>query len=137
MRSMPLLSGVAIVGLIIACGRQGAVGTQVNQVTLTLTCDNDGGKIGVHPWRVRSKTTEAIKWHLASGSKSVTIAPKDPSHWPFTSPEPIVVSGDVTSNDFKPVNPPDTVFKYSITGICTRSNRQDTVALDPDMIIPN
>ncbi len=137
MRSMPLLSGVAIIGIMIGCGRREELSGHIHQVTITLTCDNDGGKVGVHPWRVRSTTKEAIKWHLASGSQSVTIAPKDIAHWPFTSSEPIVVSGDVTSNDFKPVIPPDTVFRYSITGICSRANRQDTVALDPDMIIPN
>jgi hypothetical protein len=105
-------------------------------VTITLTCPNDGGRIGVHPWRMNVTKADGVTWFVPANDKAVWITPKDPANWPFDSDTIKVTSGNsVTSTNFKPTVEAGT-YKYKVTGVCDNTGGPDTVVLDPDMIIP-
>ena len=139
MRIVPSLLLVGAVGLALACNRENLSTAGPHKVIISLTCDNDGGKIGVQPWRVRSLKSESIKWTVAQNNTTVSLEPKDPAQWPFVSAPPITVSNanPVTSSDFKNLTPGDSIFPYKVTGVCNHHGQMNKVVLDPDMIIPN
>jgi hypothetical protein len=145
MRRIALLSAVAGIALIAACSKAKddvpaapppPPPPPPNRVTITLTCPNDGGKIGVHPWRINVTKADGVEWSVGANDKSVWITPKDPAMWPFDGDTINVTSGNsVKSTNFKPTVEAGT-YRYVVTGVCDNANGPDTVVLDPDMIIP-
>ncbi|HEX6573458.1 MAG TPA: hypothetical protein VF042_00690 [Gemmatimonadaceae bacterium] len=148
MRRIALMSSMVGVCLIAACGKakDGGPDTAVNppppppppvvptnQATIIFSCSNGGANISVVPWRVR-EVTEASGVKFRAPQNAVWIVPKDPNHWPFDTNR-IDVKGDTTVKNFKPVVDIGT-YKYVVYGVCVNGTEQDTVILDPDMIIP-
>ena len=144
MRRAPLLSAVAGIALIAACGKREdstppappppPPPAATNQVNIRLKCDNDGADIDVHPWRIKVYKADGVLWHAPQDS--VWIAPKDSTKWPFDKDTIKVASGaKVPSTNFKQSVDTGT-YKYKIIGICNNTSGVDTVVLDPDMIIP-
>lgn len=133
-----LCLGVSVIALQAACGRP-----EINTVRVTFSCDNDGGRIGVAPWRLHVDTSvKTVTWTIPEANVTVFIEPKDTSaaKWPFVSQKPITVkSGEPgRSPEIKMHRErQDTIYKYKVTGVCARGSNQDTVVLDPDMIIPD
>ena len=140
MRIGGVLPCAGLVALAAACGggdRSGAVPGE-SPVVITFTCSNGGALMGVHPWRVKlNDSTDHIKWTLnATNATSVTISHKDGSPWPFQDPPPTVGSKPASTRGVKAPNIPSGTYRYNVTGICKVGSTEDTVVLDPDMIIP-
>lgn len=139
MRSGPLIIGIGAIVVAVACNKQPAVQGGASRVTITLNCEGNGATIGVHPWRAMlASRSDSILWTLAGPTGyTVSITPKDPARWPFSSPPPIVVGAQGGVGKNIPAGVAAGTYKYVVTGVCVRSGQApDTVILDPDMIIP-
>ena len=111
---------------------------------ISFKCERDGGgTVTVKPWRARFyDRADNIEWTLQApggeiGPDSVLIGPKAGSPWPFSTIYPIVVKKNPVSVSGIPVYIPGGTYKYFVTGICKVPGMpNDTVGIDPDMIIP-
>lgn len=130
---------LSVVGVVVACGKSEMQQTSppANTVNVHFSCSNNGGRIGVEPWRVSLDQALPATWTVLQQNVTVFIIPKDPNKWPFISKDTItVMKGAVgTRNDYDP-NATDSLYKYKVMGVCARGSNRDTVILDPDMIIP-
>lgn len=96
---------------------------------------------GMNGWRKRLEKKKTIKFVLtASGDDYVKITKVDKSApWPFVDSTEIVLRNGNSVERARPdLNAQDTIFHYNVVGICIRADAtQDTVVIDPIMILPN
>jgi hypothetical protein len=130
-----------------ACKPAASVNLLENNVNIDLECLDDGGvSFTLSPWRVTMPVHGSIRWVLGRLHKvnQAEIKPAaDPAKWPFVEPsfttKPGAPAEGRNLNPNRPKQPGEyTVYKYTVSAICYRdAGVQDTVIIDPDMIIPN
>lgn len=113
-----------------------------NNVLIDLECLDDGGFTAtINPWRAEfpKERGGSVKWTLGKLKKvnEADIQQTTPATWPFTEPSFKARPGNpAEGKNLKPGTVPGT-YKYTIRAICYRDGGvQDTVVIDPDMIIP-
>lgn len=112
-------------------------------VNVDIDCLNDNGVTGVSftlsPWRVEVPNRGAIRWVLGKaprGNKTV-IKPANAARWPFQEPSFTTEPGNPNAGGRLKAGVTAGIYKYTVTTICYRDGGvEDTVIVDPDMIIP-
>jgi hypothetical protein len=131
--------GAAVIAT--ACGRFSATSKDKSKVVVDLTCTNGGiSAYKVDPYTAAiTHRTQHFTWTLSSGSTAVEaiISAKGTNPWPFDDPYYTVTTGNSVKSKTVKADIPEGTYKYLISAVCSLpDNKQDTVPIDPDMIIP-
>lgn len=135
--------GIFILGSTVAagaCTRPSTMNKDKSKVSIDLACTNGGiSAYKVDPYVSEiADRTKHFTWTLTGNDDVVQaiIIPKGANPWPFVETSYVVLKGKSENSKTLKDSIPEGTYKYSIGAVCKNGSKQDTVTIDPDMIIP-
>ncbi len=135
-----LLATILVVtGLRYADARRpdGLVAADTATVMVDIRCTGDRIRQSVTPWELEINQGDAVEWrlHPSAHSTTIEITPKQEA-WPFLDGTRHRGRADAPARAtrMRP-NQRGLRFQYAITLVCPQGGQQDTVVIDPDIVI--